>query len=904
MKKLVLLALLVLSVLTVFAATYYSQGSLAPNLTSSWNSARDGSGSTPANFTGIDTFVIQPGHSMTTTATWTVSNSASMVEIEDGGLLKAVSGSLAVLSGIFQIDGGGVYAHATGDGVVPGSAGRRFANSTNGGKGNGTFEIQEQTSAFSITGITWGNVVVNNATQSGSLGYAATFADVEGDFTVKNTNSQQFRLTSSQATPHVIKGNLTIQNSTSFLSFKSSSNTINVTVYGNVNLMGGTLALAYATSLGTGNLYFRGNFNMGGGTLTEGTALTNCTIYADGSSAQTFTRSGGTISGDINLNVPSGKTLDLGNSVIDGSTGSFTLADGATFRTSHTEGISASGSTGAIQVGGTRTFGTAANYEYSGPDPRVTGDGLPTTVNNLTFNSMGSITLSNNLTVNGVFNVVNGGLKLGNYNFVASGTTPLNPIFLYNGTGTASGVGLGNNSMITVEVTNPTSLPSQMNQLDIAVGTGNILYLPNSTYTPNLIFTSGSVAVGNYVFGVGGNPTGDAQIIYDGTGRIECNGTNLEITVTSSTPGTLPGETGSLIIDTAGTVTIPNNVHLGTFAMLAGAMDLNNKSVYITDVAVDLSGESVLSGLAITRTDTPTIVGGGLSTISRIWNITGNSSDPFNLTLFWPESVDNGYDFSGGTCHMWKYSGGAWSDLGMRGVNTNAGVHSSNIMATLGAKDTNGDYTITGEDEPLPVVMSSFSALPTAQQFVYLAWTTQSETNLSGYRIYRGLDNNLYTAAMMNVFIAANNTSSTSTYSYTDQEAEAGNTWYYWLQFMEMDGSDEFYGPVVVYLPEDGTVTPPVNTVVTGLHSIYPNPFNPTTNISYGLDKDANVTIQVFNLRGELINTVLSGFKTKGTYNLHWDCIDVNGAGCPSGMYFFKMTTGDSVSVKKALLMK
>jgi hypothetical protein len=904
MKKMIVLAVLVLSVLTVFAATYYSLGSLPPNLNSSWNSARDGSGSAPANFSGADSFIIQFGHNMTTTATWAVSNASSLVEIENGGVLKAVTGSLATLTGIFQIDGGGVYAHAvtgTGTATVPGAAGRRFANSTNGGLGNGTFEIQAQSNGFATTGITWGNVVVNNTTQSSALGYAATFADVEGDFTVKSTNSQQFRFTSTQTTAHVIKGNLTVQNAASYLAFKSSSNTVNVTVWGNVNVQGGTLALVSGSTSGTANLYFRGNLDLNGGTLTEVTSATNCTIYSDGSSAQTFTNTGGTISNDINFVVPSGKTLNLSNSVIDGSSGAFTLADGGSLRLSHPEGIASSGSSGAIQVSGTRTFGTAANYEYFWTADMITGSGLPATVNNLTFNSLGLITLSNNLAVNGIFNVINGGLKLGDNNFVAAGSVPLNPIFVYNGTGVASG--MGNNSIITVETANPTSLPSQINQLEIAVGTGNIMYLPNNTFTPNLIFTSGAVAVGDYIFGVGGSPAGDAQVIYDGTGRIECNGANLQITITTATPGTLPGETGSLIINTAGTVIIPNNVHLGTFSMLAGAMDLNNKSVYISDVAVDLSGASILSNLQITRTDTPTIVSGTQASISRIWNITGTSSAPFNLTLFWLEANDNGYDFSTGSCQMWKYISGAWSDLGMRGVVTNEGVHSTNIMATLGAKDTNGDYTITG-DELLPVVLSSFTAILSTQQFINLAWTTQSETNLTGYRIYRGAENNINTAMMMDVFIAANNTSNVSNYGFTDEEAEPGYTWYYWLQYTEMDGSAMVYGPVSVYLPEPDPFTPPLVPLQTGLHSIYPNPFNPSTNVAFALDKDAFVRVQVFNQKGQLVSTILSGYITKGTHSFPWNCIDSNGFSCPSGVYFFKMTAGNNISVRKALLMK
>ena len=903
MKKTVMTVLLAMCVLIIFAATYYSQGSLAPELTTSWNSDRGGIGTAPANFTGADTFVIQMGHEMTTAATWTVSNASSMVEIENGGVLKAITGAPATLSGIFQIDGGGRYSHAvasgTGVGTIPGNAGRRFANSTNGGLGNGTFEIRASDTAFSTTGITWGDVVVNNNTQPSNLNYAAVFADVEGMLSVKSTNNYEFQLTGDETTSHLIRGNLRIENASSVLSFKSGTGSVDVSVYGNVMVSGGVLNMASASS-GTGNLYFRGFFDLMGGTLTEGSSSTDCTIYLDGSATQNFSRTGGTISNNINFSVPSGKTLDVGNSVIDGD-GNFDLADGGYLRLSFSEGISSSGSTGSIQVSGSRTFGTAANYEYYGPAAMITGSGLPTSVNNLTLNTIETITLSNDLTVNGTFNVINGAMILGDNNFTATGSVPLNPIFVYNGTGTASG--MGPNSMITVNVTNPSSLPSTMNELIVDVGAGNTLQLPNDVFAANMVFTSGSLAVGNFVLGCG-SPTGDAQVIYDGSGRIECNGSNLEITITTTNPGNLPGDLGSLIINSAGTVLMPNNIHLGTITMLAGSLDLNNKSVNFEDLGIDIGGEVVLTNLAITMTAAATVVGGPQNSIQRIWNITGTSSEDFLTTFFWPVTADNGNDFSSGNCNVWNYASGSWADLGMKGVTTDAGVRSTNLRIDLGAKDAEGDYTITGDGPTLPVELSSFTAIPTAEQYITLNWITQSETNLSGYRIFRSTESEISEATMLNVFINANNSSTQSSYSFTDDEVQTGITWYYWLQVVEMDGTNFFHGPVNVFLNDSINENNPVIPNTTTLNCIFPNPFNPSATISYSLDKSSHVNIQVYNLRGKLVRNVYSGTKDSGLHYLPWDGTDENGKECPSGVYLFKLKTSDNTLVQKALLVK
>jgi len=902
MKKTMSVFVLVLYALTVFATDYYSKGSLAPNLTTSWSTLRDGTGTEPADFSGADNFIIQNTHSMTTTNVWTVGNAAAIVRIESGGELKAVTLCRAAISGIFQIDGGGKYMHAvsTGTGVatIPGNAGRRFANSTNGGMGNGTFEIQAQDSAFSTTGITWGNVVVNNSTQAGSLGYAAVFANVEGDFTVKNTNNQQFRLTSTQTTTHTIQGNLSVQNSNSHLVFKSGTGTVNVYVNGHVNLANGTLTLSLSS--GTANLYYGGSFNLLGGMLTEGTSASNCTVYVNGSSPQGFMRTGGTISNQVNFSVPSGTTLDVGTSVIDGG-GSFALASGATLRTSNPEGLETTGSLGSIQVTGTRTYDTGANYEFDGPMDIYAGAGFPVTVNNLTLNIMGSLTLANNLAVSGIFNVVNGTIILGNNNFSATGSVPLNPYFVYDGTGTATGI--GNNSVITSLVTSPSSLPAQMNQLTVDVGAGNILQLPNSVMTPNLVFVSGSVAVGNYTLGAGGSPVGTARIIYDGTGRFDGNGSSCEITITGTNPGILPGDTGSLIIDLVGTAILPNNVHLGSFSMVSGSLNLNNLSMFIANRDIDLMGSATITGVSISLAGTPSTIATQAS-ISKTWTIHGSSSSDVNLTFFWDSSEDNGNSFDSGQCHIWNFTSGAWSDLGLRGLNTSEGVRNSNVPYSLGAKDADGEFTITGEAETLPVELSQFTTVLTAENYINIVWTSESETNLAGYYVLRSETADLSTAIMINNMIPATNTSVTAHYSYPDYEAEAGCNWYYWLQCLEMGGNSEFHGPTMVYLPYDDDSQIPGIPAISGLQSVFPNPFNPTVSITYSMIEDGEVGIKIFNQKGQLIKTLWSGHKSEGNYIIHWDGTNSDGSLCGSGVYFIRMDSGKQQYMRKAVMMK
>ena len=80
-------------------------------------------------------------------------------------------------------------------------------------------------------------------------------------------------------------------------------------------------------------------------------------------------------------------TLDCGATPLVSGAGAFTLASGATLGIGSTAAITSSGATGNIQVTGTRTFNTCPNYTYNGSLAQVTGNGLPSTVNNLTINN-------------------------------------------------------------------------------------------------------------------------------------------------------------------------------------------------------------------------------------------------------------------------------------------------------------------------------------------------------------------------------------------------------------------------------------------------------------------------------------------------------------------------------------
>jgi hypothetical protein len=79
----------------------------------------------------------------------------------------------------------------------------------------------------------------------------------------------------------------------------------------------------------------------------------------------------------------------------------------------------------------------------------------------------------------------------------------------------------------------------------------------------------------------------------------------------------------------------------------------------------------------------------------------------------------------------------------------------------------------------------------------------------------------------------------------------------------------------------------------------FPNPFNPITNISYEVAVTGNVILDIYNTKGQLVETLVSEEKTAGTYTTVW-----NAETQSSGIYFYKISTGDFTETKKMVLLK
>ena len=88
------------------------------------------------------------------------------------------------------------------------------------------------------------------------------------------------------------------------------------------------------------------------------------------------------------------------------------------------------------------------------------------------------------------------------------------------------------------------------------------------------------------------------------------------------------------------------------------------------------------------------------------------------------------------------------------------------------------------------------------------------------------------------------------------------------------------------------------------LYPNFPNPFNPSTTISYQLPKNSKVELTIYNLKGQKVQTLTNEFKDKGNHTVTWEGDDELGNPVTSGIYFYKLKADDFQKVKKMILMK
>lgn len=598
---------------------------------------------------------------------------------------------------------------------------------------------------------------------------------------------------------------------------------------------------------------------------------------------------------------------------------------------------------------GTKTHTVGGNVTVDGATSVLAGT-TATSSFTTTWNISGSVTTQNSGTLSGASSAVAGnavfniGGDVTNNGTITKGN--LGGTFTLNFTGstqqTVSGIDITDADNITIA--NSGGVVFSVNvTAGGSGGTGTLTLTSGSLSSPiaTLTLTSGATisrSAGSL------NPSTvlsltSINVIYTGSSPITTGielpntGSGLSnLTISSSGGVTMGGSTtvnGTLNF-TSGNLTLgSNNLTIASGSGITGASSSNyvvtNSTGYLIQ---NVAGTNVPFPVGTATTYNPVILNntGGIadnysvrvaSSTANVVSAAGVVSDQWTINeafagngnivmrLQWNAGEEGGSFTPRTSGQIAKYSGSgtSWNSLATTVAGGGPPYTASND-ATITSNFANSVYGI-GLPGALPVELTSFTAAARNGK-VELAWATATEVNNYGFEVERSVISNQLSVNSSSIgsrqsaignwekvgFIEGHGTTNApQDYSFTDAAVRVGK-FSYRLKQIDRDGKFEYHPAVEVTLG----ITP--NTV--WLDNNYPNPFNPSTKISFVLGTTGNASLKVFDLLGKEVVTLADGVFNSGELQ----SFTFDASKYSSGIYYYQLKSGNKTEMKKMLLLK
>ena len=519
--------------------------------------------------------------------------------------------------------------------------------------------------------------------------------------------------------------------------------------------------------------------------------------------------------------------------------------------------------------------------------------GIPSSIsvlNNLTLNNAAGSSLLGNLSVNGTLNLTSGELSL-NGNTI----TLKNPISFGAGSlasssssgivisGSVSGIAIpstvSNLGELTLNNSNGTSLEGditihsgltlasgQLNQNthSLSIASGASVYYNGGSITPAL---ASPALMTNFTPPAGGTISNTAV-----SGTVALSNGSLTVTpgqiLALGASGNVSGESAGNYIVGAVSTTPTINASAPNIAGLGISINPNGNNLGTTTI-IRTSGANA----AVTVN--------GKTSISRRWKITPATqpSSEVSVSLAWVSDDDN--DKTLASLYVWKSEddGATWSNI--------AGPIDGSSRSVTFTTSSFSDFTLGDINSPLPVELTSFTAMQKEKQVV-LNWKTATEINSSSFEVEKKKTGTDIWQKQGDVK-SAGNSNSPKNYSFADKQLKVGK-FDYRLKMIDNDGTFKYSAVINLEISAPKSFE---------LSQNYPNPFNPSTTINYQLPATGKVTIGLYSIIGQLVMTLVDETKEAGYYT-----VNVNGSGLSSGTYIYKLESGSYSVTKKMVLLK
>ena len=228
-------------------------------------------------------------------------------------------------------------------------------------------------------------------------------------------------------------------------------------------------------------------------------------------------------------------------------------------------------------------------------------------------------------------------------------------------------------------------------------------------------------------------------------------------------------------------------------------------------------------------------------------------------------------------------SGMSWDDV-------NSAISTTNSQPVT--------QTFAGSDNsPLPVQLALFTAgILTASQ-VQLHWQTASETNNYGFEVERSGSATTGFQTLAGSFQAGHGTTTDPhDYNWTDNNATTAEPWYR-LKQIDLDQTAHYSEAL-----KAGTIASVKDHAAIGFQLLqnYPNPFNHETNIKFSVQNTGLASLKIYSIIGQEVATLFDGTAEAGRFY----SVTLNGRSLASGVYIYRLISGNKTDIKRLVLVK
>jgi hypothetical protein len=219
------------------------------------------------------------------------------------------------------------------------------------------------------------------------------------------------------------------------------------------------------------------------------------------------------------------------------------------------------------------------------------------------------------------------------------------------------------------------------------------------------------------------------------------------------------------------------------------------------------------------------------------------------------------------------------------------------LVPYLGNRTYSTEYKFLECDIPVELTYFKGSVRSGA---IDLIWETASEVKNHGFYVERrvvGTESDAWNT--MPEFIKGNGTSNVPhEYNFVDTDVIPNTTYQYKLRQVDLDGTqscDDFSNIVTLTYTEKGSIVLMPNT---------PNPFSETTYLNFTIPENSKVALEVLDVYGNVVSTVVNEQLSAGNYTKFWKGDDSNGNKVASGTYIYRLTVDEKVLTGKMSLVK